>query len=203
MRNDKECVMPNVLTILALTGLAFIAADGPASLLRPGMELVYSSNGQDQPAWRIDSVRHDQSLRPGSVCTVVFQRRMPQNPAEEIRLCQSQDTLLSWNPERGEWRAQRPVGPNMSLDFTRPNGDRVRFETGDSGEEEISGRKIPVVATTVTTTDSTGRPKRRLRERYALGLATATGGVFEIPDSVQAGAWRAQQSFELREIRWP
>ena len=175
-----------------------------ATLLRPGMELVYTSNGQDQPPWRIDSVRHDPTLRTGSVCAVIHQRRGPeQTPAEETRLCIAHDTLYGWNADRSEWRAQRPVGPRMVFEFNRPNGDKVRYETIDTREEQISGLTIPVVLTTVTTTDSLGRPKRRLRERYSIGLATATGGVFEIPDSSQAGSWRTQQTFELREIRTP
>jgi hypothetical protein len=53
----------------------------------------------------------------------------------------------------------------------------------------------------VTTFDAAGRPKRRLRERYAPSLTTATGGRFELPDSSRAGEWRGQRSFELREIR--
>jgi hypothetical protein len=89
----------------------------------------------------------------------------------------------------------------MSWSSRQPSGDVVRYETGDAAEEKISGRAIPVVATTVTTFDSTGRPKRRLRERYALSLTTATGGTFEVPDSSRAGEWLSQRSFELREIR--
>jgi hypothetical protein len=89
----------------------------------------------------------------------------------------------------------------MSWTSRQTGGDAVRYETGETVEEKISGRSIPVVHTTVTTSDSAGRPKRRLRERYALSLATATGGTFETPDSNRAGTWRGQRSFELREIR--
>ena len=77
----------------------------------------------------------------------------------------------------------------------------MRYETGAVAEEVIGGLRIAVVATTVTTIDSSGRPKRRLRERYAIGLATATGGVFEVPDATAPDGWRAEQAFELRAIR--
>jgi hypothetical protein len=69
--------------------------------------------------------------------------------------------------------------------------------------DTVSGRVIPVLVTTVTTLDSLGRPVRRLRERYAIGLATATSGTFEIPDSGTTGVWRPQQMFELRAIEQP
>ena len=58
-----------------------------------------------------------------------------------------------------------------------------------------------VLATTVTTMDTSGREVRRLLERYAVTLTTATGGRFEIPDPDNPTAWRTQQVFELREIR--
>lgn len=89
----------------------------------------------------------------------------------------------------------------MSWTSRQASGDVVRYETGERAEEEISGRAIPVVQTTVTTSDSSGRPKRRLRERYALSLTTATGGSFETADSGGRAEWRSQRSFELREIR--
>ncbi|MGH7561503.1 MAG: hypothetical protein ACRENB_10830 [Gemmatimonadales bacterium] len=85
--------------------------------------------------------------------------------------------------------------------FPQSSGDTVHFSTGAVSEETISGRRIVVVATTVLTVDSLGRPKRRLRERYSPGLLTATGGVFEVPDATAAGGWREERAFELREVR--
>jgi hypothetical protein len=192
------------LLVLSLGILPSTLPDSPGALLQPGMQLVYSSNGQDQPPWHIDSVRADNALRPGSACVVLHQRRQAgQTQPDESRLCLANDTLFGWNAERSEWRAQRPVRPGMTMEFIRANGDKVRFETGEPAEEKISGLTIPVIPTIVTTSDSLARPKRRLRERFSIGLVTATGGVFEVPDSTTAGAWRTQQAFELREIRTP
>lgn len=176
---------------------------GPASLLRPGMELVYSSNDQDQPPWFIDSVRADSSLRPGSDCVVLHQRRQPgQAQPEESRLCLANDTLFSWSTERNEWRPQRPVRPGMVMEFTRANGSKVRYEVGGTGQERVTGlpAPVPVVLTTVTTMDSLGRPVRRLRELYAISLVTATGGEFEVADSTAADGWKSQQRFRLNRI---
>ncbi len=74
----------------------------------------------------------------------------------------------------------------------------LRRRPDQSASEES---RLCLANDTVTTSDSTGRPKRRLRERYALSLTTATGGTFEMPDSSRGGAWHGQRSFELREIR--
>ncbi len=173
-----------------------------ASGLEAGMQLLYESEGERQPPWSIDSVSLGGTLRQGSECAVVHLRRRPdQSSPDEHRLCLAHDTLYRWEAKQGDWTILRPVGPRMSWTTRQASGDVVRYETGETAEERISGRAIPVVHTTVTTSDSAGRPKRRLRERYALSLTTATGGRFEMPDSSRPGEWRAQRSFELREIR--
>ena len=87
------------------------------------------------------------------------------------------------------------------MSFPRAGGDTVRYETMEPLEEVISGRRIRVLETTVTTLDSLGRPKRRLRERYAPALVPATGGRFEVPDAAAPGGWRIEQAFELSVIR--
>lgn len=166
------------------------------------MQLLYESEGEQQPPWTVDSVSLGAALREGSECAVVHLRRRPdQDTAEETRLCLANDTLYRWDAQRSEWAIMRPVGPRMTWTTRQGSGDVVVYETGASAEERISGRAIPVVHTTVTTSDSTGRPTRRLRERYALSLTTATGGSFETPDSGQAGTWKITRSFELRDIR--
>ncbi len=173
-----------------------------ASGLEEGMQLFYESEGEQQPPWTVDSVSLGAALREGWECAVVHLRRRPdQSTPEESRLCLANDTLYRWDAKRTEWAIMRPVGPRMRWSTRQGSGDVVVYETGETAEERISGRAIPVVHTTVTTADSTGRPTRRLRERYALSLATATGGSFETPDSGQAGAWQATRSFQLREIR--
>ena len=170
--------------------------------LRSGMELVYASNGRPQPPWSIDSALTGLVLDGRSGCARILLRRRPSPaPAEETRHCTSGDTLFAWNPRDSVWRPQRPIGSGMILSFLRAGGDTVRYETIRMGEEVISGRRIRVVETTVTTVDSLGRPKRRLRERYAPSLATATGGVFEVPDPSSPGGWRTEQEFELSVIR--
>jgi hypothetical protein len=173
-----------------------------AAGLEPGMQLLYESEGEAQPPWRIDSLTLGAALREAGECAVVHLRRgLDRAAAEELRLCLANDTLYRWDGPRTEWSVARPVGPGMSWTSRRGNGDIVRYETGDAGQEVISGRTIPVVATTVTTSDSAGRPKQRLRERYAVSLATATGGAFETADSIRAGEWLVRRRFELREIR--
>ena len=170
--------------------------------LRPGMELVYESNGKAQPPWLVDSAVAGLPLDQYRGCARILLRRRPSPaPAEESRHCVSGDTLFAWNARDSLWRPQRPVGPGMRMSFPRAGGDTVRYETTEPMEEVVSGRRIRVIETTVTTVDSLGRPKRRLRERYAPALATATGGRFEVPDAAAPGGWRIEQAFELSVIR--
>jgi hypothetical protein len=178
----------------------------PGTLLKPGVQLIYASNDQDQTPWFIDSVRVDPALRAGSSCVILHQRRQPgQTQPDESRLCLANDTLFTWSSERNEWRPQRPVSPGMVMEFTRANGSKVRYEVGGTGQERVAGLPdpVPVVLTTVTTTDSLGRPVRKLEELYAISLVTATRGEFSVPDSTAASGWRSQQRFKLREIRTP
>lgn len=197
--------MKPALLMAALLPAGLVGAGESARLasgLEAGMQLLYESEGEQQPPWSIDSVSLSAALREGSECAVVHLRRRPdQSPPEESRLCLANDTLYRWDAKRADWAIMRPVGPGMSWTSRQTSGDVVRYETGEAAEEKISGRGVPVVHTTVTTFDSTGRPKRRLRERYALSLTTATGGTFEVPDSTRAGEWQGQRRFELREIR--
>lgn len=186
--------------------LLFVLVQGGAVLpggdLAPGMRLVYHSGGREQPPWTVDSVLVGLALDGHTNCVRAhIRRRMDQTQSDESRLCVSRDTLLGWDARRGAWLPQRPVGPGMVLALSRSNGDTVRYATDSITHESISGRRIAVLGTTVTTVDSLGRPKRRLRERYALSLTTATGGRFEAPDQAVPGGWRMEQEFELREIR--
>jgi hypothetical protein len=173
-------------------------------LLRPGMQLVYYANGEAQPTWTVDSIVMIPAPRPDSRCAVIHIRRQPaQAQPDQTRLCLARDTLFNWDHDRQDWRPGRPAGPGMRLSLTRRTGGSVEYETDSVSVDHISGHVIPVLLTTVTTRDSLGRPVRRLRERYALGLATATGGTFEIPDPGRTGAWQPQQVFELRAIAQP
>lgn len=198
------------MLVVAVVGIALAtevrAQSAPplAGLLRPGTRLQYSSNGEAQPPWTVDSVTHSPALRPASQCTVIHLRRRPDQPrAEPTRLCLARDTLFAWDSTRQLWTPSRPAGPAMQLSIPRRVGGTVDYETTGTSVDTISGHVISVLLTTVTTRDSLGRAVRRLRERYALSLATATGGTFETPDSLAPGTWRSQQVFVLRAIERP
>jgi hypothetical protein len=186
------------------TSLPAQTAPGIGSLLRPGMQLVYYSNGKAQPPWLIDSIAAIPSPSPDSECRIIHLRRQPTQPQpDQNRFCLTRDTLFSWDQARQGWVPARPAGIGMRLTVPRRVGGTVEFRTDGMSVDTVSGRVIPVLVTTVTTLDSLGRPVRRLRERYAIGLATATSGTFEIPDSGTTGVWRPQQMFELRAIEQP
>ncbi len=192
--------------MLGLIILAVIQSVTPrvASDMQPGLRLTYASNGAEQSPWTIDSVEAGVALMPAADCARVLLRRSADQPRpNESRYCVRRDTLHAWDPRRSAWAPQRPVGPGMTFVQPRAGGDTVRYTTDVLTVETISGVRLPVLATTVMTVDSLGRPKRRLRERYALTLATATGGVFEVPDSTAPGGWRHEQTFELRAITAP
>jgi len=165
------------------------------------MVLIYASEGQDQPPWSIDLVEAGVLLKDNADCARTRLRRRPGGPLEDSRLCVEHNVLYSWDPDRSAWLPQRPVGAGMALVLPRANGGTVRYVTGSMNTEVIGGRRLQVLETTVTTMDASGRAVRRLRERYAVTLTTATGGRFEIPDPDDPTAWRTQQIFELRQIR--
>ena len=192
------------MTIAALAIHAALAAAAPnlAADLRTGMLLVYASDGRDQPPWSVEFVEAGAALKENADCARLRIRRQPtQTQVEDSRLCVENRMLHGWDTARNAWLPQRPVGPGMELTLTRPNGDVVRYATGAETQEVIGAFQLRVLETTVTTTDSTGQPLRRLRERYAVTLATATGGRFEVPDQSAPTGWRTQQVFELKEIR--
>jgi hypothetical protein len=175
-----------------------------ASLLDEGMQLVYVSDGRTQAPWTVDSVRVGLPLRDGSDCATLSLRRGPQDPRpERSRLCLAADTLYRWDSKRNGWSVFRPVGPDMNLTVVRPNGDSVHYATGPLGEDVVSGTAVQVVSTTVTTVDAQGRSRLRVRERYAVTLATATSGTFEVPDPTNRGSWVPQHTFTLKEMRSP
>jgi hypothetical protein len=170
------------------------------SQLAVGMQLVYVSDGRTQSPWVVDSVQVGQPLRAGADCASVQISRRPSDPRpDRSKLCLVGDTLFRWS--HNAWEVFRPVGPDMNLTLLKSNGDTVRYETGALGEDMISGTAVPVVSTTVTTVDGRGNPRLRVRERYAVTLATATSGTFESPDPSEPGRWTARHRFELKALR--
>ena len=130
----------------------------PGSALRPGMALVYESDGKPQPPWAVLAVTVDAPLKDGAVCTIVQIRRAPASPAPEARLCVEGGTLLQWSDTQKVWQQQRPVAPGRTLTLKRPNGETVVYETGMASQVTVGAAIVPVVSTTVTTLDASGRP---------------------------------------------
>ena len=176
----------------------------PGSLLKPGAMLTYGSGDREQPPWTIDSVHRDISLGGRSGCTRIYLRMRPDQAVPTARLaCRGGDTLFAWNATTNAWRAERPLGAGMTLRVPQQSGATLDYTTAQLGDTTIAGHRVGFVHTTIITNDAQGRPIRRLRERYALALATALGGVFEVPDSAQAGAWRHSQRFDLVRLAIP
>jgi hypothetical protein len=190
--------------LIALFLLFAAPASRLAGDLRAGMELFYTSNGAAQPPWTVQVVEPGAPLKDRLDCARVRIRRQPDRvEAPEERLCVERNVLQAWDATRGAWQPQRPIGAAMELRVPRPNGDTLHYTTSSISEDTISGVRLAVVNTTMTTTDGDGKPKRRLVERYSASLTTATGGRFEAPDANAPGGWRTEQQFELREIRVP
>jgi hypothetical protein len=176
--------------------LAMVLGSG----LEPGMVLLYTNNGQSQPPWIVEAAAPPQFTRPGADCLRVrIQRDASQSPSD-VHACIDAGVLHQWSASRNQWVAQRPVAPNRTLTFTQADGGVVRYETTGSNEVMLGGRTFGVVETTVTTLDAAGKPVRRLREQFSPALTTAVAGTFEVPDPSGTSGWRAEQTFELRQI---
>jgi hypothetical protein len=190
--------------VLRIAGATTAPSARPGSALVRGMRLVYASNrGTPQPAWIIDSVRFDVQLGGRTGCTIIDLRVDPNSPSGDRRsYCIDGGTLYAWNERLRQWAPSRPLVAAMTLDVARPNasGGRVRYEIGVRDREVVGAHVFDVVHTVVTTYDESGRAVRRLRERYALALASATGGVFEVPDPSAPGAWRVESEFQLVDV---
>ncbi|MEX2178247.1 MAG: hypothetical protein WD801_06025 [Gemmatimonadaceae bacterium] len=186
---------PLLVLLAALT-----SADSPGALLSRGTQLVYASAGQDAPPWTVEQITRDTTLGGMHRCSVIHLRTSPAQAAPEHRMyCVRGDTLFAWDSAQLRHAPLRPVGPDMSMEV---KGRTVTstYVTGERLREAIGSVAVDVLVTTVTTRDSTGAVVRRLRERYSVGLATATGGVFEIPDSTASSGWRQQRAFELVRV---
>ena len=177
---------------------------GHATALQDGMRLVYGSGEALQAPWFVSGVQRGVSGRGGGDCArFVLQRGATPSAADSAYSCIAGDTLFNATAGGTIWTAARPVGANMSVSVRTRSGGIARYETGGMGADTVSGEVIPVVVTTVTTLNAEGKPVRRLRERYSVGLGTATSGEFAAPDSTAADGWRVEQAFALRRIERP
>ena len=164
------------------------------------MQLVYESEGKESPPWLVVSVK-DTSIAGIDECRVMVLKADPNRAEETRRWCARGDTLWTWDAASKSLKAIRPTGEGMNLQVIGANGSMSTYNTRSGIEQFVSGTRIPVVETVVTTRDSLRRTTRRLREFYAPGLATATSGVFEVPDSTpRSGGWRIVTSFKLVRI---
>ena len=187
------------LLALLLVGSA-AAAQSPASSLSAGMQLVYASGGVENSPWLVEARRD--TIVGATRCSIVMMRTNPSQPTERRFTCLSNDSLLAFDPASANLRLLRPVGQSMKAEV-RGRATVSTYETSTVQPDTISGVVLDVLPTVVTTRDSTGRVLRRLRERYAVSLGTAVGGVFEIPDSAGKRGWRVEREFELVRIVRP
>jgi hypothetical protein len=205
-------VAASLPALLASTTQATAQSRSVGFMLRPGMQLSYASDGVESPPWIIDSIgTFSTSISP--TCVRIHLRTNPSQTVPETRAhCSDSATMYQWDERTGTPRPARPLRSGMTLEVRQANGLLARFETGTMDVERVPVRlgttatsmtPLEVLPTIVTTIDSAGRAVRRLRERFATGLATATGGVFEVPDSTQPGGWRVARRFELVAIRLP
>jgi len=200
------CVPLAVLAGLTVGGLngQRAPADAPGSALTAGTTLTYSSGGREQAPWTVDSIHRGISHGGRDGCTRIFLRMRPDQASATPRVaCRGGDTLFAWNATASEWRAERPLGGGMTLRVPQPSGATLNYTTAQVGDTTVSGHRFAFVRTTIVTSDPEGRAIRRLSERYAVALATALGGVFEVPDSAAAGAWRESQRFDLVRVAIP
>lgn len=179
-----------------------IRAERIGARLLPGMQLVYSSEGV-QNAWTVDTVATDTTLGGRSPCVRIRLRTRSEGPPETRAYCTDSTTMFTWDERSGQHRPSRPLSAGGALELRQRDNGNALFESAVSMVEQIGAVSLEVIPTTVTTRDSTGRIVRRLRERFSVGLATATGGVFEVPDSSQPRGWRTVRRFELVAIRMP
>lgn len=174
-----------------------------ATALVVGMELVYESGGTQAAAWRVEHVERNLAMAGRSGCLRVrFAPGGPRPEADIRTTCAADGVLYAWDSAGGAWRASRPIAPNRSLQTGTRTGIET-YTTTSAVLEHLGAVTVRAIETTVLTTDSAGRPTRRLRERFAPALGTATWGAFEVPDAAAPGGWRVTQEFRLVAVRVP
>ena len=203
MRN--RVLMLSMLVTSSLAGTVGAQTRGAAGqLLRQGMELVYSSGGMENPPWNVEAIVRDTVLGGVAMCSIARIRMTAGQGLTDVRAhCVRGDTLFGWDSANARHRVLRPLGPRMTIVFPASDGRTVTYETADLAKEVVDGIELVVVPTIIITRDSTGRPVRRLQERYANALTSAVGGTFEAADSSSPGGWRVDRAFQLVRIRQP
>ena len=199
MRRRRHCaaLIVSLTAVLPSTARTQLAAS-----LEERQQLVYSSGGVES-IWTIDRVVRDTTLGDRRGCVVILLRTTATQTSAETRAhCTFADTMTNWVASAGEHRPARMLAPG-TLVIPRPTGGEVRFVVGQPAVDTVSNTPFRVLPTEVITTDQLGKVIRRLRERFAIGLATATSGVFEVPDSSSQSGWRVERSFKLLAIRQP
>jgi hypothetical protein len=192
------------MTVL-LVPLALTTAGAQGRLLGTGTRLWYSSDGKEGDPWTVERIVHDTTLGGLDRCAVIQLRTSPSQTTPEIRTwCVRSDSLFAWDAAQQSHRLLRPVGANMTVTIPSPRGGSATYTTGTMEEWRYADDAISigtrVLPTEVVSRDSTGRVIRRLREHYALSLATAVSGVFEVPDSARTSGWREERAFTLTRV---
>jgi hypothetical protein len=189
-------------TLLSL--LLVLAGDGEqsqgllASALARGTKLLYvAPPAADTMVWPVDSVHRTEFERRTGAVRVFFGPRGTNTPASERIVWADERLQYEWNAATATWVAQRPIAPNDSLRFSRPNGDIIVYRTGARTVEHVGGVPLTVVETTVTTFGADGRERRRLVEGYSPEIISAVRGEFSRPDPATAGARITDQRFHL------
>ena len=172
-------------------------------LLTAGTVLVYRTPDGTEREWVVEEATPNLSHQGRSGCMRVrYAAGGPTAGPDERLTCLAGDSLFRWWPTTDQWQLARSIRPADTLDLPLRAGV-ARYLTGAATVDTISGFPVPVVVTTVLTIDTTGRVSRRLQERFAPGLGTATWGRFEVPDTTSASGWRTAQEFGISAIRRP
>ena len=190
-----------LVTLLACSGapLALSAQD----LLTTGTVLVYRTPDGNERPWVVEEATPNVTHGGRTGCMRVrYAAGGPTAGPDERLTCVAGDSLFRWSVAGGQWQLARLISVADSLDLPLRIG-LARYLTGAATVDTISGIPVPVVATTVLTIDSTGTVVRRLQERFAPGLGTATWGRFEVPDPAAPQGWRIAQEFGISAIRRP
>lgn len=191
-----------ILSVFLGVGGAPAALHGQ-DLLTTGTVLVYRTPDGSEREWVVDEASMGISHGGRSGCIRIrYAAAGPTAGPDERLTCVAGDTLMRWSTARSQWLVSRPIVSNREFTLPLASGS-ASYLTQGGARDTISAEIIPIVETVVLTRDSSGVAIRRLTERYAPGLGTATWGRFETRDTSLASGWRTAQEFSLGAIRRP